>query len=46
MEEQQLHKRLKNIFITMSWEVTTYYTSVGKISFAKTTVVQTSYLLL
>jgi len=42
MEKQLLQKHLKNMFITMSWKDTTYCTSVGKISFAKTTIVQTS----
>jgi len=43
---QVLHKRLKYMFITMSWKDTKYCTSIGKISFAKTTIAQTSCLLL
>jgi len=38
MEKQLLHKRLKNIFITMSQKDTAYCTSVGKMSFVKTTI--------
>jgi len=37
---------LKYMFITKSWKHTKYCTSIGKISFAKTTIVQTTYLLL
>jgi len=43
---QVLHKRLKTIFVTMPWKDTKYCTSIGKLSFAKTTIAQASYLLL